>query len=110
MRRISRPLRYNDLPYHGLNLLMLWSESLEKGFASPYWMTFRQAALLNAHVRKVEHGTSIVYTDKIIRKVTDEHTGGTTTERAIPFIKSYYVYNAGQMEGLSGLRQARAAS
>lgn len=42
-RRVSRPLRYNGQAYTGLNVLLLWSESVASGFASPTWMTLRQA-------------------------------------------------------------------
>jgi antirestriction protein ArdC len=28
----------------GINILMLWAEAVEKGFAAPIWMTFGQAA------------------------------------------------------------------
>jgi antirestriction protein ArdC len=41
--RILRPLRANGIPYQGINVLMLWSEAMEKGYASPIWMTYRQA-------------------------------------------------------------------
>src|SRR4051812_19124626 len=81
--RITRPLRFNGVPYNGINVLMLWSEAVEKGFTSPYWMTFRQAALLKAHVRKGEHGVSIVYSDKFVRSETDETTGEEKAKSAI---------------------------
>src|SRR5579863_9219053 len=33
--RITRPLRSNGIPYRGINVLMLWSEAMTKGFAAP---------------------------------------------------------------------------
>jgi hypothetical protein len=33
--RITRPLRGNCVPYRGINVLMLWSAAMEKGFAAP---------------------------------------------------------------------------
>ncbi|MGA2402893.1 MAG: ArdC-like ssDNA-binding domain-containing protein [Syntrophobacteraceae bacterium] len=33
---------------------MLWAWSLEKGFVAPIWVTFTQAAVPGAHVRKGE--------------------------------------------------------
>ena len=54
--RITRPLRGNLIPYRGINILMLWAEAMEKGFAAPIWMTFKQALELDAHVRKGERG------------------------------------------------------
>jgi hypothetical protein len=73
--RITRPLRVNGIAYHGINVLMLWSEAIEKGYGSPIWMTFRQALTLKANVRKGEHGSLVVYADKITRTETDSATG-----------------------------------
>ena len=70
-----RPLRANGIPYQGINVLMLWSEAVEKGYASPIWMTFKQALDLKANVRKGEHGSLVVYADKIIRTETNDETG-----------------------------------
>ena len=46
--RITRPLRGNGIPYQGINVLMLWSAAMEKGYAAPIWMTFKQALELKA--------------------------------------------------------------
>jgi antirestriction protein ArdC len=59
--RIMRPLRHNGVPYSGINILMLWAQAMEQGFTSPTWMTFRQATELNAHVKKGEKGSLVVY-------------------------------------------------
>ena len=32
--RITRPLRHNAIPYRGVNVLLLWSEALAKGYAT----------------------------------------------------------------------------
>jgi antirestriction protein ArdC len=97
--RITRPLRFNDIPYQGINVLVLWSAAMEKGYAAPIWMTFKQALELKAHVRKAEQGSLVVYADKIIRTETDETTGE-ASEHAIPFMKGYTVFNVEQIEGL----------
>ena len=97
--RIMRPLRANGIPYQGINVLMLWSEAIEKGYASPIWMTFKQALELNANVRTGEHGSLVVYADRITRTETDSETGE-EAERAIPFMKGYTVFNTEQIEGL----------
>lgn len=52
--RITRPLRHNGEPYTGMNVLLLWSEAMARGYAAPIWMTFRQASERGAHVRKGE--------------------------------------------------------
>jgi antirestriction protein ArdC len=48
--RISRPLRHSGTPYRGMNILLLWAEAMEKGYAAPIWMTFKQALDLGAHI------------------------------------------------------------
>jgi len=58
-------------PYRGISVLMLWSAAMEKGYAAPVWMTFKQARELKANVRTGEHGSLVVYADKIIRTEAD---------------------------------------
>jgi antirestriction protein ArdC len=97
--RITRPLRGNGVRYRGINVLMLWSAAMEKGYAAPVWFTYKQATELKASVRKGEHGSLVVYADKIIRTETDAATGE-DAERAIPFMKGYTVFNVEQIDGL----------
>lgn len=96
--RITRPLRHNGTPYKGINILLLWGEALERGFAAPIWMTFRQANQLGACVRKGEKGSLVVYADKITR--TERNDQGEDVERQIPFMRGYTVFNVEQVEGL----------
>lgn len=95
---IARPLRANGQPYRGINVLMLWAEAESKGYASPYWLTFRQALQLGAHVRKGEHGSMVVYADRF--KKTESNAQGEDVEAEIPYLKVYTVFNAEQVEGL----------
>lgn len=97
--RITRPLRGNLVPYQGINVLMLWAEAVEKGFGAPIWMTFKQALELGGHVRKGEKGSLVVYASSITRNETDE-ASGIESERNIPFMKGYTVFNVEQVEGL----------
>ena len=48
---------YTGKPYHGINVLLLWSSE----YSSPFWLTFKQAQALKGSVRKGEHGTPIVF-------------------------------------------------
>ena len=97
--RITRPLRANGIPYRGINVLMLWSEAMEKGYSAPIWMTFKQALELGGHVRKGERGSLVVFASKFTRTETDGDTGE-EAERDIPFLKGYTVFNVTQIEGL----------
>jgi antirestriction protein ArdC len=96
--QVLRPLRWNGIPYSGINTLLLWGTSAEQGYGSPYWMTFQQAVQLQANVRKGEKGTQIVYADKLTR--SDENAQGELETRQIPYLKTYVVFNAAQIEGL----------
>jgi antirestriction protein ArdC len=96
--RIIRPLRHNGVPYSGINVLMLWGAAMEGGFASPFWMTYKQAQELGAHVRKGERGSLVVYANTITK--SEETEDGSTEERVIPFMKAYTVFNVEQIEGL----------
>src|SRR5262245_38709491 len=59
--RITRPLRHNGTPYRGMNILLLWGESVLKGYVTPFWMTYKQSQELGGQVRKGEHGSLVVY-------------------------------------------------
>jgi antirestriction protein ArdC len=96
--RITRPLRHTGEPYSGMNVLLLWSEAMARGFASPTWMTFKQAVELGGHVRKGESGSIVIYASRFTKTETDAHGG--EVERDIPFLKTYSVFNVDQIEDL----------
>lgn len=96
---VSRPLRHDGTPYNGINVVLLWGEATSRGFSRSTWMTFRQALAVGAHVRKGEHGATVVYANQIVRDDTDD-TGADVQQR-IPFLKAYTVFNVDQIEGLS---------
>ncbi|OYV33551.1 MAG: antirestriction protein, partial [Acidocella sp. 20-61-6] len=104
--KITRPLRHNGIPYKGINVVMLWSASMLKGYACPLWLTFKQALELGGNVRKGETGELVVYADRITRTETD--TKGEEVEREIPFLKGYTVFNAEQCDGLPAHYYAKA--
>jgi antirestriction protein ArdC len=78
--------------YSGINVLILWGEVVEKGYAGQGWLTFRQALALGGHVRKGERGT----TDDAKRRAAQ--TGGEA--RAIPFLKRFTDFNTDQVDDL----------
>lgn len=96
--RVTRPLRHNGLPYSGMNVLLLWSEALARGFANPMWMTFKQALELGGAVRKGETGSMVVFASRFTRTETD--AAGEEFDREIPFLKAYSVFNVAQIDGL----------
>lgn len=96
--RVTRPLRHNGQPYSGMNVLLLWSEGIARGFASQTWMTFKQALQLDAAVRKGETGSTVVFASRFT-KSEDDGKGG-EVDREIPFLKAYSVFNVEQIDGL----------
>jgi len=96
--RITRPLRHNGQPYSGMNVLLLWSEQMSRGFASSMWMTFKQALELGAAVRKGETGSTVVFASRFTKSETDGMGG--EVDREIPFLKAYSVFNVEQIDGL----------
>jgi antirestriction protein ArdC len=105
--RITRPLRHNGQPYRGINVVMLWTEAMDRGFACPIWMTYKQANELGGQVRKGEHGSLVVYADRMTR--TETNASGEEAEHLIPFLKGYTVFNCEQIDNLPGHFMAPAA-
>ena len=106
--RITRPLRHNGLPYSGMNVLLLWSEGMARGFASPMWMTFKQALELGGAVRKGETGSTVVFASRLTKSEADGN--GNEVDREIPFLKAYNVFNIEQIEGLPDSYYERPAT
>lgn len=51
--------------YKGGNRLILLMEGMDRGYADPRWLTFKQAQELGGGVSKGEHGVRIEYWDKM---------------------------------------------
>jgi antirestriction protein ArdC len=87
--------------YSGINILLLWSALEEKGFTSPYWLTFKQCIAMGGSVRKGEHGTHVYFADKFVPQKEQQRAKDEGTDpSAIHFLKRYTVFNAEQCEGL----------
>ena len=93
------PLRVTGAPYGGINVLVLWSAAAAKGYKSPTWMTFKQAADLGGGVRKREKGEKVVYASRFTKKTVDRDTG-LEVERDMAFHRTYTVFNVEQIDGL----------
>ncbi len=99
------PLRSTGVPYRGINVLTLWVASMTKGFASPHWLTFKQALALGGCVRKGERGSTVVYANKIEvdadRGEGGPDQGSDDSKRQVAFLKRYTVFNAEQIDGIA---------
>lgn len=97
------PLRHEGTAYRGINILLLWTAAMTRGFINPYWMTYRQAAELGGQVRKGEKGNLVVHAGTFTPK--DGETGEPVTnaegeEASRKFLKKYVVFNVEQIDGL----------
>ncbi|MDR6710268.1 antirestriction protein ArdC [Novosphingobium sp. 1748] len=97
------PLRHEGTAYRGINILLLWTAAMTRGYANPYWMTYRQAAELGGQVRKGEKGNLVVHAGTFTPK--DGETGEPVTnsdgeEASRKFLKKYVVFNVEQIDGL----------
>ncbi|WP_426291312.1 ArdC family protein [Sphingomonas sp. TWP1-3-1] len=106
------PLRSTGVPYRGINVLSLWVAAMTKGYASPHWLTFKQALALGGCVRKGEKGSVVVYANKI--EVRDEKADqgreqGEDGKKQVAFLKRYTVFNAEQIDGIETKYPAPAA-
>lgn len=87
------PLRASGEPYQGINTVVLWCVAQDKGYSMPQWFTYRQAVSLGGQVRKGEKAA------KVVKYGTLEREGdGADDAKVIPFLKSYAVFNAEQIE------------
>jgi antirestriction protein ArdC len=89
--------------YSGINIILLWAALDERGFASPHWLTFKQALTMGGAVRKGEKGTAVYFADTFIpekerQKAQDEGADPS----AVHFLKRYTVFNVEQCDGLPG--------
>jgi len=64
--------------YRGVNVFLLGCQ----GYASPYWLTFKQARELGGSVKKGAKGTPIIFWRWLEAQDLDPETGPPTTRRA----------------------------
>ncbi len=103
---VSRPLRFNAVPYRGINVVLLWLAAMQQRFTCPLWMTYRQAAELGGQVRRGEKGSLVIYTSSFTRREAGDD--GEELEYEVPFLKSYSVFNCEQIDGLPARYYAKA--
>ena len=83
-------------PYSGCNVILLWL-ARNRGWATPRFLTFKQAQEAGGHVRKGEHGTKVYFVKQLQVKDRD---GEDADARLIPMMREYTVFNIDQCDGL----------
>jgi len=83
-------------PYSGCNVILLWL-ARDRGWATPRFLTFKQAIEAGGHVRKGEHGTKVIFVKQL--QVKDD-VGEDADTRLIPMLREYTVFNVAQCDNL----------
>lgn len=96
------PLRANGEPFTGSNSWLLSFAGAIRGYASPYWFTFRQALAIGAPVAKGAKGSlAILYKTRVVEDGRGAGAGDPGGEEADPkvlrYLKTYAVFNADQL-------------
>lgn len=95
----AMPRNAHGRPYNGINVLLLWVAAAKAGYADPRWMTYKQAQASGGQVKKGEKSTQVLLWRQIT--VADEQSDDETATREIWIVKTFNVFNADQVEGLS---------
>jgi len=87
--------------YAGVNILLPWAAVVDAHFSRQAWLTFRQAQALGGTVRRGEHGTSIVFADRVTpQDQAAAAAGEAETRQDIYFLRRFTIFNLDQCEGL----------
>lgn len=83
-------------PYRGINLWLTSIAAAANGYTSPLWMTYRQAEERRGHVRKGEHGTTVVFFRSW--NVADPTDADPDHRKDVWVMRNYTVFNLEQTE------------
>lgn len=83
-------------PYSGCNVILLWLAK-DRGWATPRFLTFKQALDAGGNVRKGEHGTTVYFVKQLhIKDAAKPDEDG----KVIPMMRAYTVFNVAQCDNL----------
>ncbi len=82
--------------YRGINQFLLSCSP----YASPYWVTYRQAADRGGQVRKGEKSTPVIFWKWLNQKAVPEDDDNLTAGR-VPLLRYYNVFNLDQIDGIN---------
>jgi antirestriction protein ArdC len=85
--------------YRGINTVLLWLIANERGYATPYWATFRQWLELGHPVRAGEKAAAVVFWKPLgAGKVEGSEEAESDEGRRPILARAYHVFNAAQVE------------
>lgn len=87
-------------PYSGANVVLLWMTADAHAWATPRYLTFKQALELGGNVRKGEHGTRVYFVKQLAVRDRSEPESSPEAVRLVPMLREYTVFNVAQCENL----------
>jgi len=103
---VTTPMRHNHEFYRGINTILLMSAAFCRQYTSPYWLTYKQAQSISAHVRKLEKGFRVIkfgtFEPDETKAASSAESGDPEMQNLRPYIKRYTVFNIEQIENLPG--------
>lgn len=98
-KRVARmsgiPGNYStNLPYSGMNIMLLWASASQHGFNDSRWMTYKQAQEKGAQVRKGAKGTTAFFYSMLEK----EKDNGEMEQ--FMMCKTFTLFNVQQIDGL----------
>jgi antirestriction protein ArdC len=88
--------------YRGINVLTLGMSALAFSSADPRWATYKQAEDRGWQVRKGERGTTGYFFKRLELRDESKPEGDEDAVRRIPLLRSFSLFHASQIEGISG--------
>ena len=87
-------------PYSGCNVILLWL-ARNRGWATPRFLTFKQATEAGGNVRKGEHATHVILWKPVPKKQSGDE--GEEKDGSYLLLRSYAVFNAQQADNVPEL-------
>ena len=91
----------NERRYRGINVTILWSAAIERGFTRDRWLTYRQAQNAGGYVKRGEKGTPVVLYRTIEAKPTATAQPDDEEPKTFKIARSFVLFNVEQCAGLS---------
>lgn len=104
----SMPRNADGRAYRGINVWVLRTVAMSKGYSDPRWLTYNKARDLGGNIKRGEKSTPVVLWKPTVFE--SENEAGETVEKHGMMLRFYNVFNVEQAENLSGLKALPAAT
>lgn len=85
--------------YRGINIIALWTQAIDRGYASNLWASYKQWQEIGAQVRRGERGSLIVFYKKLDELPFEE--GDESLSKRSYVVRASHVFNAQQVDNFT---------